>query len=197
MIEYKNRATGVNDVSVGSSLNIRIHDQMTNINFASKRCMLVLQRLDVVLLLDLVNRAVGILVLLQLDHRRRLIHVHGTGDEENISKALAAGHFADNGVVFAGEVERQRDGTAQRVFIVVLQDGNLVVCMVDAFGNRVGIIEENPCARVRRLRADATTMAAITSLPTPRPLPTTWTPGWCTKPSRRPGGSIPDLPQRR
>lgn len=58
-----------------------------------------------------------------------------TGDQADVCKTLARRQLTDKGVIFSRIVERQIDRATERIFIVILQDGNFIVRLLNSLGN--------------------------------------------------------------
>ena len=84
--------------------------------------LIVLQRIPIVLVLDLSQCAGCALVPFQFDHHSGLILMQPAGNKAHIRKAFACGQFTHQRVILPREIERQIDGAAQGVFVVVLQN---------------------------------------------------------------------------
>ena len=84
--------------------------------------LVVLHRVNIMLLLDLVNGSMRVLIFLQLNDRSWLIRVQLARNQADISEALTRRQFTDDGVILSGVVERQIDCAAKGVLIIVLQD---------------------------------------------------------------------------
>ena len=84
--------------------------------------LIVLQRIPIVLVLDLSQCAGCALVPFQLDHHGGFVLMQPAGNKAHIRKTFACGQFTHQRVILPREIERQLDGAAQGVFVVVLQN---------------------------------------------------------------------------
>ena len=92
------------------------------------------QCVAVLLLLDLRQCARRALIPFQFDYRRWFIQMQLSRDKANICKALAGRQFTHDSVILARIIERQIDGAAERILIVILQNRNFLMRPVDTFG---------------------------------------------------------------
>lgn len=98
-----------------------------------------MQSSGIVLLLDLSQSTSRALIPFQLDYCRRFIQMQLSGNETDISKTLACRQLTHDGVILARKVECKVNRTAERVLIIVLQNGNILVCTVNPFGDCICI----------------------------------------------------------
>ena len=84
--------------------------------------MIVFQCLYILFFFYLRDRTAGSFVPFQFDDCCRFVCVQFSWDEADVSKAFSGWQFSDDGIVFSCKVEGKIDGSAQRVFVIILQD---------------------------------------------------------------------------